>query len=541
MLYSKKQLEIKVENLTRERDLFQLKYAHAEESYAQLLFQFKQMQRTLFGQRSERYREVDSENPQQGLDFSDYKESTVDDENTQAVDNTDVDAEPNDFPLDSNVASIAAHKRRKNVKKRFAENLPRVEVIIPVAAHESHCGCGCQKNVIKHEKHERLNYIPPVYEVIIEKREVVACPKGCKGEIKTAVKPKHILPKAKYTESVLAHIIVSKLDDRQPYYHLEQQFKKRAGFNFSRSTMANATIKMAEPLQPLINLMIDGIIHHDVGALDATGLQVLNEPGRPAQLKSHVYCMRGGPPGKESIVYSYNALKHKQFVNDWFEGFSGVLHCDGDPFFDLMFTKAEINPSNCNAHARRKFEPVAKAAKQDGLAKEALDFYKRLYKIERQAKDKHLSHEQRYELRQKESKPIMAEFKEWLDKYAPTTLPKSPLGKAFRYTLKFWAGLCEYLNDGRLEIDNNLTEQEIKPLVIARKNFMFASSVEGAKALCLHFSLIRTAKKHNLDPYHYYVKILEAIPHCQSVEDYEALLPWNIQLPKVGTPAVEAA
>ncbi|MFT5083053.1 MAG: transposase [Lentisphaeria bacterium] len=88
-------------------------------------------------------------------------------------------------------------------------------------------------------------------------------------------------------------------------------------------------------------------------------------------------------------------------------------------------------------------------------------------------------------------------FKQWLDKYEPTTLPKSSLGKAFRYGLKFWGGLCEYLKDGRLEVDNNLTEQEIKPFVIARKNFMFANSVDGANALCLHFSLIRTAKRHN--------------------------------------------
>jgi transposase len=85
-----------------------------------------------------------------------------------------------------------------------------------------------------------------------------------------------------------------------------------------------------------------------------------------------------------------------------------------------------------------------------------------------------------------------------------------------------------------LEADNNLTEQEIKPFVIGRKNFLFASSVEGANALCLHFSLIRTAKRHELDPYQYYVKVLEAIPYCETVEDYEALLPWNICLPKVG-------
>ena len=87
-----------------------------------------------------------------------------------------------------------------------------------------------------------------------------------------------------------------------------------------------------------------------------------------------------------------------------------------------------------------------------------------------------------------------------------------------------------YLEDGRLEIDNNLTEQEIKPLVIARKNFLFCAPVGGAEALCLHFGLIRTAKLHNLDPYHYYVMLLKNIPRCQSVEDYEKLLPWNINL-----------
>ena len=112
----------------------------------------------------------------------------------------------------------------------------------------------------------------------------------------------------------------------------------------------------------------------------------------------------------------------------------------------------------------------------------------------------------------------------------PTVLPQSPLGKAIHYCIKLWPGLTRFLEDGRLEVDNNLTEQEIKPLVIARKNFLFASSVEGAKALCMHLGFIRTAKAHGLDPYHYYVKLLKSLPHCKTVEDYEALLPWNIQL-----------
>ena len=112
----------------------------------------------------------------------------------------------------------------------------------------------------------------------------------------------------------------------------------------------------------------------------------------------------------------------------------------------------------------------------------------------------------------------------------PTVLPQSPLGKAIPYCSKRWSGLIRYVEDGRLEIDNNLTEQQIKPLVIARKNFLFCTSVEGAQALCLHFSLIRTAKSHGLDPYRYYVHVLKRIPFCRTVEDYEKLLAWNIQL-----------
>ncbi|MEE8058152.1 MAG: IS66 family transposase [Pseudomonadales bacterium] len=264
--------------------------------------------------------------------------------------------------------------------------------------------------------------------------------------------------------------------------------------------MARSVIECANPLQPLFNLMKDEVIDYGVGALDATTLQVLNEPGRLATTKSYAYCFRGGAPGKESILYEYNATKHKSFVNDWFAGFSGTLHCDGDPFFDLLFESEVVNPSFCNTHAQRKFEPIALASQGNGLAKQAMRFYKQLYRIERKAKDEQMTPEQRYALRQQVSKPLMTEFKQWLDEHYPTVLPKSPLGKAFAYTLKYWEGLCKFLNDGRLEADNNLTEQEIKPFVIARKNFMFCSLVSGANALCLHFSLIRTAKRHGLDP-----------------------------------------
>ena len=159
--------------------------------------------------------------------------------------------------------------------------------------------------------------------------------------------------------------------------------------------------------------------------------------------------------------------------------------------------------------------------------------FQAVYKIERQAKVQKLTSEQRHALRQEKTKPLLQDFKHWLDSVYPTVLPKSPLGKAIAYYINHWEGLTRFLNDGRLEVDNNLTEQQIKPFVMARKNFLFACSVRGAKALCIHFSLIRTAKAHGLDPYRYYEAILKIIPHGQTVEDYEQLLPWNISLEKL--------
>jgi transposase len=201
--------------------------------------------------------------------------------------------------------------------------------------------------------------------------------------------------------------------------------------------------------------------------------------------KSYAYCFRGGASGKDVILCGYNTIKHNPFVNNWFAGLSGTLRCYGHPFFDLLFESEAVSPSFCNTHARRKFVPIAVASKGNGLAKQAMRFYKRHYKIERKAKDEKMSQEQRYKLRQQRSKPLMAECKQWLDEHYPTVAPKTSLGQAFAYTLKFWHGLCEFLNDGRLEADNNFTEQEITPFVIARKSFMFCSSVKGAEALCL--------------------------------------------------------
>lgn len=323
-------------------------------------------------------------------------------------------------------------------------------------------------------------------------------------------------------------MIVSKLSDRQPFYHQEKKLEERYQMLCSRQTIARWAIQLQKSLQPIYNLLIDRIIEYDIASMDATWLQVLREPGRKARTKSYAYCIRGGPPKERVVTYGYNAVDHKHYTANWFEGFEGTIHTDGDNFFDLLGNKDGINLSFCNYHARRKFEPVAKAAKKPGLAAQVMAYYKELSLIEEKAKN--MTSKQRHELRQEKALPLMKDLKRLLEENENLVLKKSPLGKAVTYTLKRWEGLTLFLKDGRLEVSNNLTEQEIKPFVICRKNFLFCTSIEGANALCLHLSLIRTARLHKLDPYDYYVNLLKKTPACKTAEDYENLLPWNIQL-----------
>lgn len=479
------------------------------QAYDSLLSQIKELQRHRFGKKSERY--IDPENPQLSLIENNKNKFAIADATASNIED--------DIP-------VTAYVRKKKNKKE--KDLPvRIE-IIPVADEQKQCACGKCKQVIRYETKHMIHHQKAIHEIIEQRREVVACADGCDGEIITAPAPLHILPKVKATEEFLAFLVVSKLDDRQPLYHLEKQLRERHGIDCSRQTMSRWVIDLIFPLRPIYNLMKDMVIDYNIASCDATMLQVLNEPDRRAETKSYVYCIRGGDPSKGVVLYEYNDKLHKQFVDNWFEGFDGYMYVDGDNFFDLIGERVQL--VNCNTHARRKFESIAQGTKGNGLAKEALRYFKALYKIEREAKEKQFTPEQRYLLRQEKSKPLTEKFKTWLDDMYPTTLPQSLLGKALNYCIKLWPGLIRFLDDGRLEIDNNLTEQQIKPFVIARKNFLFASSVDGANALCMHMSFIRTAKLHGHDPYHYYVKLLKGIPHCKTVEDYEKLLPWNMAI-----------
>ena len=508
-------LENRVAELEAKNTLQEQQLEQYEQAYATLKHQFQQSLRHRFGSRSERF--IDPDHPQAGLfDAALANEST---------DNQDEENLPD------NVVTIASYQRKKKGRGKLNPNLPRSTVIINVPEEQHICPCGCKKVFMRYITTERYDYRPEECSVVEEKREVLVCPKkACRPSIIAAPKPLHIAPKIQATHEFLAHIIIGKLLDRQPLYHLAKKLQTRHGVELSRETLSSWFIKTALPLQPIWNLLKDQYLTYDIAPFDATTLQVLKEPGRLATTKSYVYCFRGGSPDKPVILFDYNATDHAQYVLDWFIDYQGYSLTDADPWFKGLSTVDTLTEVNCNSHARRKFEPIAKAVGENGVARTMMRYYRKLYAIERQAKENKLTFEQRYQLRLEKSKPILGKMKVYLDEVYPGCMPNSELYNAVRYTLTHWTKLTAFLLDGRLEIDNNLTEQEIKYLVMARKNFLFADTISGAHALCLHLSIIRTAIVNGLDPYQYLLELFNQLPYCKTVEDYEHLLPWNIKM-----------
>lgn len=513
--------EDKCQSVEAKLEAITAKLQKKERDYDLLIQKYLAAQRDRFGRKSERF--VDSENQQENL-FSNLEsaEATTKDSTPEDIENI-VYTGGKGIPSESK-------KKRGPRKPRDRSGIPIRENLISVPEEERICSCcGKEKDVIGHESKERLHYQPAVFEVVIDKREKMACRNGCDNQMVTAPAPPTVLAKCKASEALLAYICVSKVLDRQPLYHLEKTIEQRHHWYISRQTMSRWMILLGDVLQPLVSLMKDQLESYDVAAIDATTLQVLNEPKRSSTVKSQAYCIRGGPPEKSVILYEYNAYKQGDYVDETMHFFKGILLCDASPVFNKIGSQEGVTLGYCYAHARRKFEEIVKLSPKGKttLAKEALILIGDLYKIERQASENNLSPEARYALRQEKSRPIVTNLQDWLMHNKDRTLPHSPIGKAIAYTLNHWNGFETFLSDGRVEIDNNATERDIKPFVIARKNFLFSCTTKGADSLAVHFSLILTARQHGLDPMAYYTDILTRIPTCKTPRDLEHLLPWN--------------
>ena len=424
---------------------------------------------------------------------------------------------------------VAAHTRAKKPKRcKLPEDLPRETIVHDIAEADKVCACGKCLVKIGEEITEQLKYIPAQLSVVQHVRPKYAC-KPCQENIKIAPTPQLLLPKSIATPELIAHIVIAKYCDHLPLYRQEKMWE-RIAVNLPRSSLCGWVLKTAELCEPLIKQLQKSIVSYDYAQADETTVQVMQEKDRKNTSKSYMWCYRGGNKDGPMIVYEYQETRGGYHAKKFLTGFSGYLQTDAYSGYNWTATNNDIIAVGCNAHARRNFAELVKISKTPGLATQGVSFYKSLYKIEKEARADDLSSEKRHALRQEKSKPILKAFKQWLDHHLPKTSEQGKIGKAIRYCIKHWEQLTGFMKDGRVEIDNNLCENAIRPFTLGRKNWLFMGSPAGAKAGATFYSLIETCKANKIDPQQYLIQMLHKIRLCKTEEDYQALLPQNLNL-----------
>jgi transposase len=422
------------------------------------------------------------------------------------------------------VASYVRHK--KTGRKALPKELLRVPRIYDLTDSEKMCQCGCELVHIKDEKSEQLEIIPAKIYVIEHIRKKYAC-KQCNETIKLAKQPEAPIPRSIAASGLLSHVLVSKFQDHLPL-HRQETILRRIGVDIPRTTLSLWVIKCAELMVPLLKLMQDRIITYDVAYADETTTQVLKEPSKGVQAKKYMWLFAGGPRDEFVYYYQYDPSRSHEVAANFFDDFAGFLHCDGFTAYDSLARKnANITLVGCLYHARRKFVEVAKLMpNKEGVATRVIQLIAILASIEEEIKN--LSLPEKHAIRQSKSKAVLDDLHQYLVSTQGNVPPKSLLGQAISYTLNQWPKLINYLKDPRLDISNNLSERAIKPFVIGRKGWLFATSVAGANAAATIFSVIETCKHHKVEPYDYLRYVLNLLPLCRTIEDYEKLLPYKI-------------
>lgn len=423
-----------------------------------------------------------------------------------------------------------ANKKPRKKRAGLSPDLPRVRVDLTLTDEEKAGAINTFFTKVK----EELDIIPARAQVIEYWQEKAVFDEAMgEQQIIAAQRPPHPLGKSIASVGLLAYILVAKYADALPLYRLEK-ILKRYGGSISRTTMANWMIRLDDVFKPLINLLREQQLSADYLQADETRVQVLKEDGKSATSDKWMWLIRGGPPQQPAVLFDYDASRSEAVPVRLLDGFRGTLQTDGYAGYNKVCRDNSILRIGCWDHARRKFVDASKAAparKKSGQVSKAdvaLSKIRKLYVIEDRIKE--LPVDEKTQQRQQLSKPALAEFKDWLH----TNINKAPKDsltyKAMYYTLNQWELLTPYCENGKLHISNALAENAIRPFAVGRRNWLFSDTPRGAKASATCYSLIETAKANGLDPYQYIRHVLTHIAAAKTLEDIEALLPWNVRL-----------
>jgi len=468
----------------------------------------QQLRRMQFGQRSEK---LDPD--QLNLAFEDVE---------QAVAATEA-AEDKKDPVRG---GARAEKRRSN-RGALPAHLPRVHVTI--APEDTNCPC-CRSpmHVIGEDAAERLDVIPAQYRVIVTHRTKYACRAG-EDAVAQAPAPERMIKGGLPTEAMVASVLVAKYAWHLPLYRQAQMLFAQH-LNITRAVLAFWVGYAAAELKPIWLRLRELILTSPKLAVDETVAPVL-DPGRGRTKQGYFSAVArddrpwGGtdPP---AIAYSYAPGRGAVHGLKLLDQYRGIVQCDGYAAYKAIAAAAPgeaITLAFCWAHLRRKFFDIAKGGNAP-IASEALERIAELYAIEKTIRG--MTADERHRVRQDKSKVLVAELKTRLEHQLARVSAKAPIADEIRYGLNHWDGLTRFLDDGRIELDTNSVERGIRPIILNRKNALFAGHDEGAENWACIASLIETCKLAGADPQAYLADVLTKLVNLWPASRLDELMPW---------------
>ena len=415
--------------------------------------------------------------------------------------------------------SKAPAKPRKSRKPDY-DRLPQVRIEHDVPEAEKVCShCGEHKARIGEDEARVLHFVPAHFELHVHILPKYAC-SHCRDGVVAPEPPPRPISGCIAGPGLLSELLVSKFAEHLTLYRFED-ICTRYGLYLSRSTLCDWVAKVADLLTPLYDLQKNLVLQGDVLWTDDTPVRFLGGP-TPG---SHVgrFWPYIGPALFPYDVYDFTENRKRDGPADFLKDFAGYLHADAFSGYDGIFTGSDgrILEVACWAHARRKFFDARSSSPAE--ASLILEMIRRLYEVEDRARP--LDDAARRDLRQAEAVPILERLRAELDRLSAKLLPKSALAQAVTYALNQWQALCRYTEDGRLTIDNNVSERRVRDQAIGRKNWLFLGSEQAGPRAAVIYTIIAGAKRHRIEPWAYLNDVILQLTVDASPDSLERLLP----------------
>lgn len=420
---------------------------------------------------------------------------------------------PEDVPPQGQPEYELRRIRKRPGRRQLAnfDNLPVTTHVYELRPEERTCPCcGIERKEMGAEESWQVEYIPGRFERLHHVRKKYACPQcerqGDPPQIEAAAKTESVVEKGLAGPGLLAYIVTSKFADYLPLYRLEDIFQ-RQGFEISRATQSIWCGDVADLVESLYAKMAAEVRQSHVVATDETTMPML-KPGQTHPARMWVYV---GDEGHPYNVFDFTLSRGRDGPKDFLKDYGEVLLADAYGGYNGVVVSNQMTRAGCWAHARRKFVDAEKTAPE--IARETVDWIGQLYAVEKQAKD--LSGSERLVLRQAQSAPVLAQLRQKLLVWKEQLLPKHPMAEAVNYVLGQWAELNVFASDGAVPIDNNVSEREMKRVVLNRKNSLFVGNERGGRTAAILASLTSTCRRHGVDPQLYFTQLLMNLPQTK--------------------------